>query len=91
MKTARERANELMELMEVCSCDDCQRDYPPLIEREFRDCISAALEEAAKLAESMCHCAPHWKPYGRVDPNCEAHDIASEIRALARKDGGSNG
>ena len=41
----------------------------------------ALLEFAAQEAERVridCTCEPYWATYNKVDPRCEAHDLADE-------------
>jgi hypothetical protein len=44
-----------------------------------------ALEEAAKVAEGLCQCDDVYKRMGRPGPDCNVHDAAAAIRALAPK------
>jgi hypothetical protein len=52
------------------------------IEKSIRAAENEALERAAKLVASRCRCKPFWADYQRRDPDCHAHDLAEEIRAL---------
>ena len=48
--------------------------------------VDALLEFAAQEAERVridCTCAPYWATYNKVDPRCEAHDLADEQKRRA--------
>lgn len=44
------------------------------------------LEFAALQVEQIkldCVCATYWAPYNKLDPQCEAHDLATKVRSIA--------
>jgi len=42
---------------------------------------AAGMCKAMGIAANICTCADYWKPYGKLDPNCQGCHAAGEIEA----------
>lgn len=64
-------------------CEACSDEDVEAIRATERVLV---IQQAVHIALTMCRCAEFWKPYGRIDPSCAAHDIADSILELLEKD-----
>ena len=56
----------------------------PVTKRQARIIFSAGAwterERCAGIADAYCHCEEHYTERGLVDPTCDCHAIADDIR-----------
>ena len=91
-ETGGERSGRMSEperqTIEVHPCENCGAELlamcPDCIEREvpeqIKACVKAERNRIADWVAKQCRCIDAYKQIGRIDPECQACDLAAEIR-----------